>query len=84
MSLEHSLYELHTRLVRTEESNTALSSKCQALSDGVAKCHQVGFNYLDPDVRAYVNALQWGHDISHFLLSILPEHDNPIRRDGMI
>ncbi|KAL9578995.1 MAG: hypothetical protein Q9212_005365 [Teloschistes hypoglaucus] len=63
MSLEHSLYELHTRLVRTEESNTALSSKCQALSDGVTKCHQ------------------WGHDISHFLLSILPEHDSPIRRD---
>ncbi|KAL8705249.1 MAG: hypothetical protein Q9201_001628 [Fulgogasparrea decipioides] len=39
-NLEHSLYELHTRLVRTEESNTALSSKCQALSDGVTKCHQ--------------------------------------------
>ncbi|KAI4181395.1 MAG: hypothetical protein LQ346_006791 [Caloplaca aetnensis] len=39
-NLEHSLYELHTRLVRTEESNTALSSKCQALSDGVTKYHQ--------------------------------------------
>lgn len=40
-NLEHSLYELHTRLIRTEESNTALSSKCQALSDSVTKCHQV-------------------------------------------
>lgn len=40
-NLEHSLYELHTRLVRTEESNTALSTKCQALSDSVTKCHQV-------------------------------------------
>ncbi|KAI4143125.1 MAG: hypothetical protein LQ341_003007 [Variospora aurantia] len=39
-NLEHSLYELHTRLVRTEESNTALSSKCQVLSDNVTKCHQ--------------------------------------------
>ncbi|KAL8737415.1 MAG: hypothetical protein Q9181_001694 [Wetmoreana brouardii] len=62
-NLEHSLYELHTRLVRTEESNTALSSKCQALSDSVTKCHQ------------------WGHDISHILLLILPDHDSPIRRD---
>lgn len=40
-NLEHSLYELHNRLIRTEESNTALSSKCQALSDGVTRCHQV-------------------------------------------
>ncbi|KAL8796756.1 MAG: hypothetical protein Q9182_007299 [Xanthomendoza sp. 2 TL-2023] len=39
-NLEHSLYELHTRLVRTEESNTALSSKYQVLNDGVTKCHQ--------------------------------------------
>ncbi|KAL8899118.1 MAG: hypothetical protein Q9207_006357 [Kuettlingeria erythrocarpa] len=62
-NLEHSLYELHTRLVRTEESNTALSSKCQALSDGFTKCHQ------------------WSHDMSHILMSIIPEHDSPIRRD---
>ncbi|KAL8918824.1 MAG: hypothetical protein Q9172_005258 [Xanthocarpia lactea] len=62
-NLEHSLYELHTRLVRTEESNTALSSKCQALSDGVIKCQQ------------------WSHDISHYLISILPDQDSSIRRD---
>ncbi|KAL8680697.1 MAG: hypothetical protein Q9186_003138 [Xanthomendoza sp. 1 TL-2023] len=62
-NLEHSLYELHTRLVRTEESNTALSSKCQVLNDGVTKCHQ------------------WSHDISHFLVSLLPDHDSQLRRD---
>ncbi|KAL8947160.1 MAG: hypothetical protein Q9222_006529 [Ikaeria aurantiellina] len=62
-NLEHSLYEMHTRLVRTEESNTALSAKCQALSEGVTKCHQ------------------WSHDISHFLMSILPDQDSPLRRD---
>ncbi|KAI4249232.1 MAG: hypothetical protein L6R40_000690 [Gallowayella cf. fulva] len=62
-NLEHTLYELHTRLVRTEESNTALSSKCQALSDGVTKCHQ------------------WSHEISHFLVSMLPDQDSPLRRD---
>ncbi|KAI4118527.1 MAG: hypothetical protein LQ345_001461 [Seirophora villosa] len=62
-NLEHSLYELHTRLIRTEESNTALSSKCQALSDSVTKCHQ------------------WSHDMSHILMSVLPDADSPIRRD---
>ena len=40
-NLEHSLYELHARLMRTEESNTALSSKCQALNDSLLKCLQV-------------------------------------------
>jgi len=27
--------------MRTEESNTALSAKCQALNDSLVKCHQV-------------------------------------------
>ncbi len=42
-SLEHSLYDLHARLMRTEESNTALSAKCQALNESLIKCCQVGF-----------------------------------------
>ena len=40
-NLEHSLYDLHARLMRTEESNTALSSKCAMLSDSLTRCHQV-------------------------------------------
>ena len=40
-ALEHSLYDMHARLMRTEESNTALSSKCQAMNDSLVKCHQV-------------------------------------------
>lgn len=40
-NIEHSLYDMHARLVRTEESNTALSTKCQALTDSLIKCHQV-------------------------------------------
>ena len=42
-SLEHSLYDLHARLMRTEESNTALSAKCQALNESLIKCCQVGY-----------------------------------------
>ena len=41
-NLEHSLYDVHARLMRTEESNTALSAKCQALNDNLIKCLQVG------------------------------------------
>ncbi|MCJ1472760.1 hypothetical protein MMC13_001409 [Lambiella insularis] len=39
-SIEHSLYDMHTRLMRTEESNSALSSKCAMLSDSLSRCHQ--------------------------------------------
>lgn len=40
-SLQQSLYDLHARLTRTEESNYALSKRCGELNDSLAKCHQV-------------------------------------------
>lgn len=48
-NLEHSLYDMHARLMRTEESNTALSTKCALLSDSLVRCHQVSieaFHFL--------------------------------------
>lgn len=39
-SLQQSLYDLHARLMRTEESNTALSEKCKVLNESLVKCHQ--------------------------------------------
>ena len=39
--LEHSIFDLHARLSRTEESNTALSAKCHVLNESLVKCHQV-------------------------------------------
>ena len=48
-NIEHNLYDLHTRLIRTEESNTALSTKCAILSDSLARCHQVGFFFKYTD-----------------------------------
>lgn len=41
-TLEYNTYEMHARLVRTEESNTALSAKCQMLNESLVKAHQVG------------------------------------------
>ena len=40
-NFEHSFYEMHARLMRTEESNTALSTKCAMLSEGLARSQQV-------------------------------------------
>lgn len=40
VTLEHNMYDIHSRLMRTEESNTALSAKCQALNDSLVKAHQ--------------------------------------------
>lgn len=40
-SLEHCINELHNRLVRTEENNAALISRCQSLNDGLLKYQQV-------------------------------------------
>lgn len=42
-NLEHSLYDMHSRLARTEESYALISSRCQALAEGLSKCHQVGW-----------------------------------------
>lgn len=53
-NIEHTLYEMHARLMRTEESNTALSTKCTVLSEGLTRCHQVGsicFSSSGTDVR---------------------------------
>ena len=38
--LEWSTNDLFTRLARTEEAYTAMTSKCHALIDGLSRCHQ--------------------------------------------
>ena len=40
--LEHSLYDMHNRLSRTEEYNHSLSNRHQVLLDGLVRSYQVG------------------------------------------
>ncbi|KAL1865987.1 Flocculation suppression protein [Paecilomyces lecythidis] len=40
LNLEHSLYDMHSRLARSEESNAALSARCQTMADSLVKCCQ--------------------------------------------
>lgn len=64
VNIEHNMYEMHARLVRTEESNTALSAKCQALNESLVKAHQ------------------WHIETTHMIAALIPDSDNPVRRDG--
>ncbi len=41
INMEHSLYEVHMRLARSEENYALVNSKCQALTEGIIRCHQV-------------------------------------------
>lgn len=38
--LEQAFYDVHARLQRTEESYALMSSRCQALTEGLVRCHQ--------------------------------------------
>lgn len=38
VNLEHSLYDMHNRLVRAEEGNAALTSKCQVMAESLSRC----------------------------------------------
>ncbi|KAL9129165.1 MAG: hypothetical protein Q9217_002305 [Psora testacea] len=65
LHLEHNMYDMHLRLLRTEESNTALSAKCHALNDSLVKAHQ------------------WNLDLTRIVSSMIPDPDNPTRRDAL-
>jgi hypothetical protein len=43
--LEQAFYDVHARLQRTEDSYAMMSSKCQALTEGLVRCHQWLHNF---------------------------------------
>lgn len=79
VNIEHSLYDMHARLMRTEESNTALSSKCTILNEGLARCHQVG---RSDRVSIYgTNRFQWNNDLAHIVMKLVPDQESQLYRD---
>ncbi|KAJ5824292.1 Heat shock factor (HSF)-type DNA-binding [Penicillium robsamsonii] len=40
LNIESSLYEMHGRLVRAEEGNIVLNSRCHAMTESLTKCYQ--------------------------------------------
>ena len=81
--IEHSLYDMHARLMRTEESNTALSSKCTLLSDGLVRCQQVSYRAGNPTYKGS-DHMQWSQDMSHMMLAMVPDPDSPLSRDSKL
>ena len=41
LNLEYAFHDVNARLARTEDSFTLMSSRCQALTEGLVRCHQV-------------------------------------------
>ncbi|KAJ5273984.1 hypothetical protein N7478_009109 [Penicillium angulare] len=66
MNLEHTLFDMHSRLSRAEEGNMALHSKCQSMAEGLSKCyhwtHSIS-RFLQAVVPDRENPLY--HDISN-------------------
>jgi len=45
--LEQAFYEVHARLQRTEDSYALMSSRCQALTEGLVRCHSWIHNFAN-------------------------------------
>lgn len=83
LSLEHSLFDMHNRLARAEEGNIALSSRCQTMAEGLAKCYQVGLSLLEILVYSLLTRiLQWTYSISRVLSAVIPERESPVYHDS--
>ncbi|KAI9828938.1 MAG: hypothetical protein M1819_006437 [Sarea resinae] len=50
--LEHSLYDMHSRLVRAEEGYALINSRCQTLTEGLMRSHQ-----WNQDLTGFIMAL---------------------------
>lgn len=63
-AMESRFHELYSRLAHAEDAFASLSSRCQSISEGLARCHQ------------------WSNELSTHLLSIVPDPENPVHKDG--
>ena len=52
-NLEFALQDVHNRLLRTEESYALMSSRCQALTEGLVKCHEWSRD-LSQSLRSFI------------------------------
>lgn len=86
--LEWQTSDIYSRLARTEEAYTAMSAKCQALLDGLSKCHQWNHDLSshiltlipDPDNHVHREVFAMRQDISRQIdqLRTLEESQDPL------
>lgn len=73
-TLEHAFYDMHARLQRTEDSHALVNSKCQALAEGLVRCHQWAQNLsqamqtvVQPDSPLYADIASMQKEIARHL-----------------
>jgi hypothetical protein len=80
-ALEHSLYDMHTRMQRSEDGCAYLNQKNQVLMEGLMRCHQVGPAVSRPDLQWLIRK-QWNHDLTTLIMALVPDPENQIHKDG--
>ena len=86
LNLEHSLYDLSTRLARSEEQNLHLTHRCHTYLEGLTRCHQVKNSFTkcrSAPVSQLTWVSQWTVDLSQFVISLCPVDAPIIRESGL-
>jgi len=67
--MEHTVYRMSQRISRNDDNLATLSLKCQALTEGLVRCHQViSFELLEDDMT--LTSTQWSHGLSSHVQSL--------------
>jgi HSF-type DNA-binding len=74
-NMEHGYYRMNQRMVTTDNNIAMLNLKCQTLTDGLARCHQV--RSLKFKLQAVTDNQQWSQGLSSFVQSLAPP-DSPL------
>lgn len=56
--LEHGMYDVHVRLQRAEDNSVYYNQKCQALTEGLLRCHQVSRDLFHTLSRANLSIVE--------------------------
>lgn len=77
--MEHAVYRMSQRMSRNDDSLAMLSLKCQTLTEGLVRCHQVDFLRLVHRTRTDLK--QWSHGLSSHVQSLAPA-ESPLYVEG--
>lgn len=81
-NLEHTIYDMHARLSRSEEANQFLHVRNQVVMDTLARSLQVSYRLVRKHVAPMLTILQLHSDLSRAILSLVPNPDSPTHRDS--
>ena len=77
--MENAVYRMNQRMSRHDDSLAMMSLKCQALTEGLVRCHQVGITrFID---QGHTEHKQWSHGLSSHVQSLAPT-ESPLYVEG--